>query len=153
MLHAAGRARVGALQGSRQRHLLLQELFHALDARVSMHAPHHDILFEVVGHRQQNHALVMRHIFAHQRLFFAHIQPLAGKIDGFIEPIQSARAVLGQVEHVTVDGLRIIPDCHHRSIRRDDQIVGQAALKTQSWNAKGAVLVRLVNIQTVEARF
>ena len=61
--------------------------------------------------------------------------------------------MLDQVGQVLGHRVGIIVNRHQRGIRRNHQVIAQAALKAQPRHAKSAVLVVLVGIEAVKAGF
>ena len=82
------------------RHLFLQEQLDAPHDRVGVKAPHHHVVVQVIDEREQNHALVMRHVGAHDGVRFAKRQARGRKINGFVETVQARHFQVVQVRDV-----------------------------------------------------
>ena len=81
----------GINSGSR-RNLLLQEQVNTLDGYVTVNTFHHATTLQIVLQGEENHALVMSHIGAHNSLFLADLQPLRTIVYRFIKTIPAQHA-------------------------------------------------------------
>jgi len=109
-------------------------------------------LVEIVVQRQEDHALVMRHVLAHDCVVTAERQAAGREIQRLIEPVDAEAAQPRQVCHVVHDLGRAERQGQQRSVRCDDGVLGQVALVAQPGHAERAIPVVVVAVQRVEAR-
>ena len=60
------------------RHPFLQQQLGRLDARIAVEARHHDVVEQRVGQGHEGHALVVRHVGAHDHA----LRPVRGRVVG-----------------------------------------------------------------------
>ena len=144
---------VGVFDRRMQRNLFLQEQLDAFDARVGVEAADERLVHQVVVQGQQHHALVVGHVGAHDRIFLPGGQPASGEIYRFIQPISAAGIQLLQPLDVLHHCPGRVRQGQNAGIRRDHQVISQAALVTQPRHPKSAVLVRLRRIEVIITGF
>jgi len=106
---------------------LLQQQFSRVDDRFIVEPITHSPVEDDVGDRDDRHALVVRHVTAHDLVLLAFGDPPSGEVERLVEAVASPRAQLGQapvVDH------RLTGIDHGRQAGRigcDHQVVRQTA--------------------------
>ena len=140
------------VEGHRLRYALLQQQQRGLERRVGLEAALHRLVEQQIGQRQQAHALVVRHVRAHDRAGLAARQARRRVVDRLVVTEGAGQALVGQALQVLDGGSRFDHQRHHAGVRRHHQVLGQAALEAQTRHAEGAVLVVQVGVGGVVAR-
>ncbi len=136
----------------RDRNALLKKQLRRLDRGIRPEPPLHRPIPQKISQRQKTHPLVVRHERPNDRARLPSRQPRRSVVDGLVEPIASLEPGPGQPPQVGVCHLRRHHERHHRRIRRDDQVVGQAALQPQTRHTERAVLIVEMDVRRVVAR-
>lgn len=128
----------------------LQQELGRSHVRVGVEARDHHVVAQEVGGRQQRHALVVRHERPDHDAFRCTgasnavdgVRALArGVVHGFVVSEPAFGTCCGQPDEVAQRGLWADCQCERRRIRRDHEVVGQAALESESGHAERLVLV------------
>ncbi len=140
------------LVGDDARHALLQQQQGGLDAAIGLEVPLHGPVLQQVRQGQQPHALMVRHERANHGALLPARQPGRGVVDRFVQAVAAGRARRGEPLQVRARLLGHDHQRHHRSVRRDHEVVGEAALQAESGDAERAVLVVHRRVGRVVAR-
>ena len=157
--HGARRARLlhraGLGDRGRAGHALLQEELRGLDARVGVQAPHHRVVEQDVGERDEGHALVVGHEGPHDGSAGRVGRLARGELAG-VRVVDRLVEAVGPLE----PRVREAPEVAHRErgstmrgerrrVGSDDQLVGEPPLQAQARHAERLVLVVAVAIDEV----
>ncbi len=113
----------------------------------------HQSVEEGVGDGDDAHALMVGHEGAHDRrpLTFGHAR--WGEVDRFIESIAAARAEGVEGVEIAHGGVRIDHGGERRGVGRDHEVVSQAPLEAESWDAEVGVLVGELHVAGIVGGF
>ena len=120
---------------------------HGLAGETALHRP----IEKKVGEGEEAHPLVMRHERAHRRAAFTSRQARGGVIDRFIKAVRTLPAVGGKALEIAARCPGPHHQRHHPGVRRDDQVIGQTALQSESRHAESAVTIVQVHVSGVIA--
>ena len=152
--HRQARLACGQLDARRQVvdrpwRLLLQQQLRSTRGGLSVEVPAHHTGEERVRDGHDRHALVVGHVRAHHRNPLAFRESFRREIERLVEPEVAEPA--DSLECPEIGGRRGRMDHRRESrrVRRDHQIVAQAALEPERRHAEGRVLVGLLQIAHV----
>ena len=137
----------------RLRDALLQQEQRRLELRIGQEALLHRTIAQQIVQRQQAHALVMRHERAHDLARLAARQTRRRVVDRLVKPEATCRAVRSQALQVRARRFRSHHQRQGARVRRDDDILGETALQSQSGHAERPVLIVAIGIDRVVPRF
>ncbi len=121
------------------------------EQRIRREAPLHRAVEQRVRERQQDHALVMRHVRADDRARLPARNARRRVVDRLEEAEAAGQAVGGEALQVAAGGFRRDHQRKGRSVRRDDQVLREPALQPQPRHAERAVLVVETRVDGVVA--
>ena len=156
--HFLGDARDGRRREAR--HPLLEQQLGGLDPRIGVEAPDHHVVQQHVGQRHQHHPLVVAHVGANHRRRSGRgvVEPIGLDVAGHVvDRLEEAELAAGALafEPPQVGGCRqrIDQRAERGGVRRDDQLVAEAAGQAEPGHAEGLVLVGAVAIDGAVGRF
>ena len=116
-------------------------------------APLHRAVAQQIDQGEQAHPLVMRHERTDGDARFIRRQTRGRVVDRFVETVSAFASFVREPLQIFTRFPRGDHQRHRGRIRRDHQVLGQAAFQTQSGNTKSAVLIVLMHIGPVVSRF
>ncbi len=120
-------------------------------ATVGVEAALHRDVVEQVVERQQAHALVVRHVGEQHHARLALGQPFRRVVDRLVEPV-AAGAAFRAGRPGSRGRRRRQRRREQAGVRRDDEVVVEAALQAKAGDAKGVVLVVPLEVLRVVGR-
>ena len=144
---------VGARTGHRDvaRRALLQEQLGRLHARVGVKPRAHDAVVQGIGDGDQEHALVVRHVGAHDHQGFPLGEAFARVVESFVEAVRAAPTDLLEMPEVPDRRGGIDHGRQPCRVGRDDDVLAQPAPQAEAGNAEVRVLVRHLEVAHVVA--
>ncbi len=112
----------------------------------------HRTVVQQVAQRQEAHALVVDHERTDHGVADAARQARWRVVDRLVEAVASHEAQAIHFLQVQARRFGLDHQAHHAGVRRDHQVVAEAALQAQARHAEGAVLVIEVGVGGVVAR-
>ena len=106
---------------------------------------------QVVTQSAQDHALVMRHVGAHDLKTVVVTGSRACEVQGFIQAETAQRPQAHQVIEIIHDGLRVYGYCQHGCVRRDDKVFAQTTLQSKYGYSESLVLILQMRVKAVIA--
>ncbi|MNS77708.1 hypothetical protein D3C71_1074020 [compost metagenome] len=103
--------------------------------------------------RLECHPLMVRHPRLHHGVKLTSGEARRRIVERFIETKLAARAVFLQTGQIVTGFLWGNHQRQQRSVRSDNHIVRQAATQAKARNTKGLILIILLNIKRMVARF
>jgi len=149
-LHFFG-TRVG--DGDIARHAFLQQQFTGLDHRLAMEACAHLAVLQGIGDGDDGHALMVRHVIAHDDERLAIRQACRSEVQRFEEAVAPERTHLRHAPEVLLGASRVDHGREPGGIGRDHQIFRQPSLEAQARHAEVGVLVGELHVAGVIGRF
>ncbi|MNV22381.1 hypothetical protein D3C71_1133510 [compost metagenome] len=133
------------------RDAFLQQQQGRLELGISHETVLHRLLSQQMDQRQESHALVMGHEGTHHHVILPGRHAGGRVIDGLIEAELTTEAGGIQALQVLAGCFRRHHQRHHAGVRRNHQVLAQAALQTQAGHTEGAVLVVHARVHGVVA--
>ena len=157
-LAEGSRPQFGELGGARKerrslRNPLLKQQHCCLEFRVRPESLLHRTVQEQIGQREEAHALVMCQEGPDHDTGLAASLTGRGIVDGFKEAVFPDVPLGSEALQIPARLLGRHHQCKHRGVRRDDQIVREAAFEPQARNAERAILVVEMNVDRIIAGF
>ena len=113
----------------------------------------HRAVQQRVGDGDDGHALMVRHVGAHDRDVCALRQPARRVVERLVEAVAAARADAGEPREIARRRRRIDHGRERRRVGRDHGILAQAALQPEAGNAEIRVLVGELQVAGVVGGF
>src|SRR5215217_7114199 len=135
------------------RYSLLQKQLRRLHRRVGMKTSLDQVVLKNVSERNQAHSLVVSHKRSNQDRLLTFGQSFRRVVDSFIKAVWSKGALFLEPSQIGHRRSRIDAGRQHRCIRRNDEIFNQAALESESRNAKWSILIVEMKIAHVVSGF
>ena len=135
------------------RHPLLQQQFGCLDHGLGMEAPTHRALAKGIRNGDDAHALVMRHIGAHDRDRCALRQARLRVVQRLVPAIAAAAAGRRQPREIGRGRAGIDHRGERRRIGRDDSVGADAAFQAEARDAEAGILIGEVEVAGVVGGF
>ena len=107
----------------------MQEQLGRFEVRVGEEPPLHGPVQEQVREREETHPLVMRHETVERNAGLASRHARGCEIDRFVQPVRAVVTALRQDLQILASLPGRDHQRQHRSVRRDDEIVGETALE------------------------
>ena len=159
-LHVLGRGRAGGAGvragdrgGNVARDAFLEQQFGRADRGFGVEPRAHAPVLQHVGDGDDGHALVMRHVAAHQRHSLPGGAAQGREIQRLVKAEGPHRAQIGQLRQVVCRRLRIDHRGQRAGIGRHDQICLQPPLEAKIGHAKAGILVIHLQVARVETGF
>ena len=133
---------------------LLQQHLGGAHGGVRHEAAHDRRVAEEVREREQPHALVVGHVGAHDGTVLAARHAGGRVVDRLDEAVAAERLLVAdEAFKVLASRLGHERQGHERGVRRHDEILREAALEAQARHAEGPVLIGVMRVRGVVARF
>ena len=114
-----------------------------------MKAGAHRAVVKRVGERDDRHALMVRHVGAHDGHRLALRETGRRVVERLIPAVSTTPARAGQTRKVSHRRVRRDHRGQRRGVRRDHGVVAEAALESQAGDAEGLILIRALQITSV----